>query len=197
MQRTVIFGAGGFGVQILDILDLIGGDIVFADDSKSGDFYGFPIIGSADIAPVDAIGIAIASGRARKSIADRFPQNPTADLTAATAIVASRASIGNGAIICDGAIIETATIGKQFQANVMCHVAHECVIGDYVTLAPRVSCNGAVKIGNHAYIGAGAVIKQGLTIGEGAIIGMGTVVTKNVPAGATVYGNPAHQLITP
>jgi acetyltransferase-like isoleucine patch superfamily enzyme len=42
-----------------------------------------------------------------------------------------------------------------------------------------------------ASIGAGAIILPGLTIGEGAIVGAGAVVTKDVPAGATVAGNPA------
>lgn len=46
-----------------------------------------------------------------------------------------------------------------------------------------------------ASIGAGAVILPGLTIGEGAMIGAGAVVTKDVPAGATVYGVPAEQSI--
>jgi acetyltransferase-like isoleucine patch superfamily enzyme len=42
-----------------------------------------------------------------------------------------------------------------------------------------------------AAIGSGATIMCGLTIGEGAIVGAGSVVTKDVPAGATVAGNPA------
>jgi UDP-2-acetamido-3-amino-2,3-dideoxy-glucuronate N-acetyltransferase len=42
-----------------------------------------------------------------------------------------------------------------------------------------------------ASIGAGAVILPGLTIGEGAVVGAGAVVTRDVPAGATVVGNPA------
>jgi acetyltransferase-like isoleucine patch superfamily enzyme len=46
-----------------------------------------------------------------------------------------------------------------------------------------------VKAG--ASIGAGSVILPGLTIGEGATIGAGAVVTRDVPAGATVIGNPA------
>ncbi len=42
-----------------------------------------------------------------------------------------------------------------------------------------------------ASIGSGAVIMPGVTIGEGAMVGGGAVVTKDVPPGATVVGNPA------
>jgi acetyltransferase-like isoleucine patch superfamily enzyme len=42
-----------------------------------------------------------------------------------------------------------------------------------------------------ASIGANATILPGITIGEDAMVGAGAVVTKNVPAGATVAGNPA------
>jgi acetyltransferase-like isoleucine patch superfamily enzyme len=73
------------------------------------------------------------------------------------------------------------------------------VIGDYVTFAPGVRCNGNVHIGNHAYIGSGATIIQGtkdipLVIGEGAIVGMGAVVIKSVGPYTTVAGNPATQI---
>ena len=90
-------------------------------------------------------------------------------------------------------------IGKCFHANLYSYVEHDCVIGDYVTFAPSVKCNGNVHIEDHAYIGTGAVIKQGtldkpLVIGKGAVVGMGAVVTKSVPAGATVIGNPARIL---
>ena len=40
-------------------------------------------------------------------------------------------------------------------------------------------------------IGSGATLLCGITVGEGAVIGAGSVVTKNVPAGAIVAGNPA------
>lgn len=46
-----------------------------------------------------------------------------------------------------------------------------------------------VKIG--ASIGGGATILPGITIGRGAMVGAGAVVTKSVPEGAVVVGNPA------
>ena len=47
------------------------------------------------------------------------------------------------------------------------------------------------KIEDNVSIGGGAVIVPGIKIGKGAMIGAGAVVTKNIPAGALAYGNPA------
>ena len=83
--------------------------------------------------------------------------------------------------------------------NIYSYVAHDCVIGDFVTFAPGVKCNGNVHIQDNVYVGTGAIIKQGkpgkpIVIESGAVIGMGAVVTKSVSAGETVIGNPAKPL---
>ncbi|MFC3549916.1 sugar O-acetyltransferase [Lysobacter cavernae] len=50
-----------------------------------------------------------------------------------------------------------------------------------------------VRIGRNVWIGGGAIILPGVTIGDDALVGAGSVVTRDVPAGATVIGNPARQ----
>jgi UDP-2-acetamido-3-amino-2,3-dideoxy-glucuronate N-acetyltransferase len=51
-------------------------------------------------------------------------------------------------------------------------------------------------VGRGASIGSGATILCGVTIGEEAIVGAGAVVTKDVPARASVAGNPARVLVS-
>lgn len=50
------------------------------------------------------------------------------------------------------------------------------------------------RVKKGASIGSSATILCGVTIGEGAIVGAGSVVTKDVPPGAVVAGNPARVL---
>lgn len=48
-----------------------------------------------------------------------------------------------------------------------------------------------VRIGLNVWIGGGAIVLPGVTVGDDALVGAGSVVTRDVPAGATVMGNPA------
>lgn len=107
-------------------------------------------------------------------------------------VIMDEVEIGPGALLSPFVTLTSnIRVGRCFHGNLYSHVEHDCVIGDYVTFAPGVRCNGNVTIGDHAYIGSGALIRQGVSIGAGAIIGMGAVVTKDVPPGVTVIGNPA------
>lgn len=59
---------------------------------------------------------------------------------------------------------------------------------------PTFDAFGKVVIGDYVYIGAEALIMPGVTIGDHALIAAGSVVTKSVPSGIVVAGNPARPI---
>lgn len=146
--------------------------------------------------------IAIANSAIREKIANKLAQDNVFlwSISADNVIFMDNIDIAEGAALSPFVTVTSnIKIGKCFHANLYSYVEHDCVIGDYVTFAPGVKCNGNIHIEDHAYIGTGAVIKQGtpdqpLVIGKGAVVGMGAVVTKSVPPGVTVIGNPARIL---
>lgn len=74
------------------------------------------------------------------------------------------------------------------------HVAHDCKIGDFVTLAPGVAFGGHTDVGTGANVGINASTHQFAQIGPGAMIGMGAVVLKDVTGLSVVAGVPARLL---
>jgi UDP-2-acetamido-3-amino-2,3-dideoxy-glucuronate N-acetyltransferase len=107
--------------------------------------------------------------------------------------VGSRCKISSHSFLCEGVTIED-----------------EVFIGHSVTFIndrfPRATTEGGTLqteadwncvptlIKKGASIGSGATLLCGITIGERAIVGAGSVVTRDVPAGAVVAGNPARVL---
>lgn len=146
--------------------------------------------------------LAIANGTVREKLAARLAQDGVQSwsVQAANVVRMDDVELGEGAALSPFVTLSSnIRVGRHFHANLYSYVEHDCVIGDFVTFAPGVKCNGNIVVEDHAYIGAGAVIKQGvpgkpLVIGRGAVVGMGAVVTKSVPAGTTVVGNPARPL---
>jgi acetyltransferase-like isoleucine patch superfamily enzyme len=69
-------------------------------------------------------------------------------------------------------------------------VDHDCVIQDYVHVAPRCTLCGNVEIGEGSFIGAGTVVIPNVKIGKWAVIGAGSVVTHDIPNQVTAYGSP-------
>lgn len=109
-----------------------------------------------------------------------------------TAVVGIDASIGPGTIIFPYCRIATAArIGAHVIVNSGSGVAHDTVLGDFVTLLGSVSLNGHVAVGEGALFGAGSSIYPGRKVGAWCRIGMGSVVLRNVAEGTTVFGNPA------
>lgn len=60
----------------------------------------------------------------------------------------------------------------------------------------RTHVSKPIVLEDEVWIGAGAIVLAGITIGRGAVVGAGSVVTRDVPSGAVVAGNPARILRT-
>lgn len=212
MKKNIyaIYGASGFGKEVLPLLRkhlTQNEDIYFVDDNDALEsLNGVRVLSLDEFLHIDSdnyfMTIAISNSQIRQKLTQKCTDRDIQifDIKADNALILDRVSIGGGSIICPFVTLtSTITIGKSFHANLYSYVAHDCIIGDYVTFAPAVKCNGNIVIEDHVYVGTGAIIKQGkpgrpLVIGKGAIVGAGAVVTKSVPAGMTVFGNPALEL---
>ncbi|GJC31970.1 GDP-perosamine N-acetyltransferase [Acinetobacter sp. KAM398] len=207
-----VYGASGFGKEVMPLArqqypTLEKQQFVFIDDSGAGTrLNGYQVLSYEDFLKYPdqkkAVTIAIANSQVREKLVKRLTEDQIQHLNiqASNTVILDEVQIGEGSLLCPfTCLTSNIKIGKFFHANIYSYVAHDCVIGDYVTFAPGVKCNGNIHIHDHAYIGTGAVIKQGtpdqpLVIGKGAVVGMGAVVTKSVPPSVTVIGNPARIL---
>lgn len=203
-----VYGTGGFAREVAPLITRSGGerpDLVFVDDNEQAPSVvnGYNVI-NFDLLCSDAhrariVVVAVGDGGVRRRIEARILEEGLAvsTLFASTAIVQEHVDIGRGSILSDYVVITSnIKIGRSFHANIYSYVGHDCIIGDYVTFAPRVNCNGNVHIGDDVYVGTNASIIQGsrdepMTIGAGSVIAMGAVVTKPVPPNSLMAGNPA------
>ena len=107
-------------------------------------------------------------------------------------------------------------LGERVFFNFNCVVLDVCrvTIGDFTLFGPAVQIYTAthpldpavrrsgleaarpVRVGSNVWIGGAAVLLPGVTVGDDAVIGAGSVVTRDVPGGAVVGGNPARPLRT-
>ncbi|MEM8591324.1 MAG: sugar O-acetyltransferase [Pseudomonadota bacterium] len=83
------------------------------------------------------------------------------------------------------------TIGNRTQIGPMTQLLAADHPRDAESRAAFLELGRPITIGADVWIGGGALILPGVSVGDNAIIGAGAVVTKDVPAGSTVAGNPA------
>ncbi|OWY15172.1 maltose acetyltransferase [Thioclava sp. F34-6] len=106
----------------------------------------------------------------------------------------SNIRLGAGVFLNFGCVIldvVAVTIGDRAQVGPKVQILTADHPRDPETRRTGLEFGRPVRIGADVWIGGGAIILPGITVGDGALIGAGAVVTRDVPTGATVAGNPA------
>tara|TARA_B100000683_G_C12491236_1_gene554619 strand:- start:864 stop:1553 length:690 start_codon:yes stop_codon:yes gene_type:complete len=206
---NAIYGTGGFAREVMPILkeQCPNEENIFIVHKKymqnENSINGCPLMSYEDFIKISSrdknVTIAISDTAIRAKVSDQVDNDhiKQKNIISKTSITMDNVSISDGVIICPFVTLTSnIKIGKNFHANIYSYVAHDCLIGENVTFAPSVKCNGNVIIEDNVFIGTGAIIKQGkkdnpLVIGANSIISAGSFVTKNVSKSTTVFGNPA------
>lgn len=205
-RPVVIVGAGGFGREVLDVIEaadaasprfrLVG----FVDDNTRHQrilaargaelLDGFDDLRASGASFV----VAVAAPDARRKLVLRAEEAGlvSADVWHPTAVSGAVNTIGEGVVACAHVSLTTnITLGRHVHLNLNTTVGHDCTFGDFVTVNPGANISGSVELGDGVTVGTGAVIIQGVTVGEGTTVGAGAIVTRDLPARVVAMGAPA------
>lgn len=215
MKKLYIIGAGGFGREVLWLVDRINAcnqewDVVgFIDDNielLGKCFNGVSVVGSCDyfnnikddvVYVVCAIGSSIIKKQIIRKLS-KYQNVHFATLIDPSVHLSEYVEIGDGTIICAGSILTTnIRIGNHVIINLDCTLGHDDVIADYVTIYPSVNVSGCVNIGCSTEIGTGSQIIQGKEICDNVIIGAGATIIRDITEAGTYVGSPAKKIEKP
>ncbi len=205
MDDVVIYGAGGLGCLVQDILQQGGRwrPVAFLDSNpalRGHVVADLPVRGGLSEvdhllrAGINRVIVAVGDNRARVALAEALQArhmqlvsaiHPLASLSP-SAIIAEHVIIGPRATVC----VHT-RIGPHSVLSAGAIADHDNVIGKGAFLEPAVRLAGGVTIEDFAAVGIGASVIPGRRVGRGARVEPGAVVIRDVPAETTVAGVPA------
>jgi sugar O-acyltransferase (sialic acid O-acetyltransferase NeuD family) len=205
MEKVVIYGAGGLGCLVQDILQQAGRfrPVGFLDSNPAthgATIGGLPVTGGLDqIGPLQAGGIyrcivAIGDNTARVAVAEELRRRGMKLVSAIhpLATISPSAKVGEHVIIGPRATVGVHTrIGAHTMLSAGAIADHDNTLGTGVFLEPAVRLAGTVTVEDLAHIGIGAAIIPGRTVGRGARVEAGAVVIDDVAPDAVVGGIPA------
>lgn len=191
-----LFGASGHAKVVVDILKKQGVQVkgFFDDDPAKQELNGIPVVGVTEDNQADhnPCIIAIGDNRIRAKVVGELNAAEYATALHPSATIAEPESISEGTVVMAGAVINPATrVGRHCIINTSASVDHDCVLGDFVHIAPNATLCGGIIVGEGTLIGSGATVIPNIKIGRWAVVAAGAVVIGDVPDFAVVAGNPA------
>lgn len=206
MKPLVIFGCGGAGRELLGWIAASSEtfrnrwkvDYFVSDDAVPGQTCnGLPVLRRTDFKSPPRYLLAVGSVPHRRRLSQELAKSgwESATWIHETALVGTNVEVGEGSLIFPyDSVAANTRIGRFVFSNGRNILGHDVRIGDYCVLLGRAWIGGDVTIDSDVLVGAAAIVHPRLHVGTGATLGIGSVVVRNVPNGATVFGNPAKQL---
>ncbi len=192
---VALVGAGGHAKVIVGMLGALGVRVLgcFDDDPTK---YGAAVLNAA-IRPMSELPrrtlaiLAIGSNRARQRLSSTLDCT-WISLVHPSAFVDPSVTIGPGSVIFAGAVVQPdVRIGAHVIVNTSASIDHDCVIEDFVHLAPGTHLAGNVTIEQGAFLGVGAVAIPGRRVGAWTTVGAGGAVVRDLPSEVVAVGVPA------
>lgn len=166
---------------------IISGDVSLGEGNTIGPFV--TITGPAAIGNDNWIGAGVTIGAPPEVRGFEHPKS-AGDVAGNGVIIGNRNTIREYAQVHQG-WRNTTKLGDELFIMNQAYIAHDCVIGDGVTMASSVLLAGHVSVGAGANLGLGTAVHQRVRLGAGIMVGMGSVVTRDIPPFAKAFGNPA------
>ena len=188
--NLVLIGGGGHCVSVIDIIEngnefnILG---ILDANITENNILGYKILGGDNLIPelvnentyfLITVG-QIKSYSTRKKIAEILIKNKAklATIISTLAYVSQHATIGEGSIIMNGAVVNAKTnIGKNCIINTKSNIEHGVSIGDFCHISTCAVVNGDSVIGNGTFIGSNATISNDVSIKENSIISAGKFI---------------------
>lgn len=211
-MELVIIGAGGFGREVLDVVQAV--DLLGASADLRRKCLGFIDDGTVDGDRLERVGathlggsgdlhrfegarfvVGVGDPAVRERLAARAVDaglTPAPALVHPAATLGADVTLGGGTVVCAGVRITTnVRVGEHVHLNINSTVGHDAAVEDYVTVNPLAAVSGDVTLRRGSMVGTTACVNQGLEVGAGAVVGSGAAVVRDVPGSVTVVGVPA------
>jgi len=204
VSEIYLIGSGGHAKQVIDILPLGPRIMGIFDDQKTGEWYGYPILGTLDdlhlmiqVKGPEKVNLfcCIGDNQTRRNIMNRFHDCNWINCIAKDAKISKSVKLGNGNYIGQGVkILADTIIGDGNIINESATVTHDIIIGNWNHIAPGTVICGNVTISDLNLFGANSTLIPKIKIGHMNIFGAGSVINKDIGNFGKYVGVPIRYL---